>query len=247
MKIIISPAKTMRVDTETIPVQQVPAYREETEKLLKVAKEMSFAKLQKMFGTSDKLTQENLERFANMDLDKDLTPAILAYEGQVYQHIDIRSLGQVELDYLQNHLRILSGFYGIVKPLDGIVTYRLEMGNKIKVGKKENLYEFWGTKLYKDLYAENDVVINLASKEYFQVISKHLKDKDRFITVEFAKIMNGKLRQLGMESKMARGEMVRFMAQNQVEELEQLHDFTFRDLHYSQEHSDDKKLVFLKA
>ncbi len=246
MKIIISPAKTMQIAPQKLPVTAKPAYRKQTEILLKAAKQMSFSELQKMWHTGDKLTKENQERFAQMNLDQDLTAAILAYQGQVYRHIAVDRLKTAELDYLQKHLRILSGFYGIVKPLDGIVPYRLEMSNKIRVKEFDNLYDFWGDTLYQDLYADGDTIVNLASKEYSQVISKHLQSQDQLLTIEFVQEKQGKLRQLGMVSKMARGEMVRFMAEHKVEDPEQLQSFTYRNLSYSDKYSDGQNMRFIE-
>lgn len=247
MKIIISPAKTMRVDTKTFSVKNVPVYREQTEKLLTAVKKMSLEELQKMYKTSEQLTQVNFERFMEMDLNKDLTPALIAYQGQVYQHINVKNLNETEINYLEKHLRIISGFYGLVKPFDGIVPYRLEMSNKLKIDEKKNLYEFWGDTLYQDLFAEDDSVINLASKEYFSVISPYLKENDRFINVEFAKEENGKTKQLGMVSKMARGEMIRYLAENQIEKIEQIKEFKFRNLNFSEKYSTENTMMFIQV
>lgn len=246
MKVIISPAKTMQTDPATMPVTKTPAYLEQTRRLLTELKKLSFAELKKLYQASDNITLENKERFAAMNLTRDLTAAIFAYQGQVFQHIKADEMDVNELDYLQEHLRILSGFYGLVKPFDGIVPYRLEMGNKLPIDEHKNLYEFWGDALYRDLFSDEDIVINLASKEYAQVISKHLKKDDQFITVEFSKLTKGKLRQLGMMSKSGRGAMVRFMAENQVDRVENLKEFSFQDLFYSEEYSDQNTMVFLK-
>lgn len=245
MKVIISPAKTMRQDPKAMQVNEVPPYPKQTRKLLKALQKLSFSELKELYNASDAIAELNHQRFAKMKLEEDLTAAIFAYQGQVFQHINVAEMMESELEYLQKHLRILSGFYGIVRPFDGIVPYRLEMGNKLSVGKAENLYDFWRDVLYQDLFGENDVVINLASKEYFQVISKHLKKEDQFITVEFSKKVNGKLRQLGMMSKSARGEMVRFMAEKNVEDPKELQEFRYEELKFAPEFSDDRKFVFL--
>lgn len=130
--------------------------------------------------------------------------------------------------------------------MDGITPYRLEMSNKLSVGEHKNLYQFWGDKIYQELMTSQETVLNLASKEYSRVVEKYLQAQDNFVDVEFVYEKDGKLRQLGINSKRARGEMVRFMAKNNVQELAELKEFKFLDLQYSAELSQDKKMVFLR-
>ena len=150
------------------------------------------------------------------------------------------------LDYVQEHLRILSGFYGIIKPLDGVVPYRLEMQAKLKIENAKDLYAYWGKRLAEHLFAETDCIVNLASKEYSICISKYLPDHVRMITCVFGEEKDGKIIEKGTMCKMARGEMVRFMAEHQIEDVEAIKAFDRLDYHYSEERSDETIYVFIK-
>ena len=155
-----------------------------------------------------------------MDLYHHLTPAVLAYKGIQYQYMAPGVFTDMELEYIQQHLRILSGFYGILRPFDGVTPYRLEMQANLSVGRFRNLYEFWGNAPAGSLTAETECIVNLASKEYSLCISQHLPEHYPYITVVFAEIQRGKLIEKGTMCKMARGEMVRYLAQNQVTDPE---------------------------
>ena len=150
------------------------------------------------------------------------------------------------LDYVQEHLRILSGFYGIIKPLDGVVPYRLEMQAKLKMENAKDLYAYWGDRLAEHLFAETDCIVDLASKEYSICVSKHLPDHVRMITCVFGEEKDGKIIEKGTMCKMARGEMVRFMAEHQIEDVEAIKAFDRLDCHYSEERSDETTYVFIK-
>ena len=152
-----------------------------------------------------------------------------------------------QFDYVQKHLRILSGFYGVVKPLDGVVPYRLEMRAKAAVAGQRNLYDFWGDDLYREVMDESRVLINLASKEYSKCIEKYLQPEDRYITCVFGEIEAGKVVQKGVYAKMARGEMVRFMAGIQAEEPEQIRDFDWSGYHFDEDRSSDTEYVFIRT
>lgn len=236
----------MKAYTESLKIKGFPDFLNKTELLLAEIQKKSVKQLKEMWQVKDKLAQLNYQRFAKMNLEENLTPAIYAYQGQVYKHINPEKLNEDALNYLARNLRIISGFYGLVEPLNGIVPYRLEMSNKLQVQENKNLYEFWGDLLYKELTRDNDLVINLASQEYSKVISEHLHPDDNFIDIEFVKEKNDKIRQLGMLSKMARGELVHFMAENNVKTPEAIKEFRYRDLAYSEKYSQHDKIVFLE-
>ena len=144
------------------------------------------------------------------------------------------------------HLRILSGFYGLLRPFDGVVPYRLEMQAQLVVGTYRDLYAFWGARLYQSLTKEDRVIINLASREYSQCIEKYITPEDEFITVEFGELADGKVRQKGTLAKMARGEMVRFLAENNICRPEGMKEFHGLGFSYCSDLSDTEKYVFLK-
>lgn len=144
MRIIISPAKKMAADTDSLAADGLPALLERTERLKAVLQEMSPAELQALWKCNDAIAKRNVERLSAMDLRRRLTPAILSYEGIQYQYMAPRVMETAQLDYLQEHLRILSGFYGLLRPLDGVTPYRLEMQARLPVDGHRDLYGFWG-------------------------------------------------------------------------------------------------------
>ena len=151
------------------------------------------------------------------------------------------------LRYIQEHLRILSGFYGVLRPMDGVTPYRLEMQAKLRVDGTKNLYEYWGSRLYEQVRDSSGIIINLASREYSKCIEKYLTPEDTFITCTFAEEENGKLVQKGVYCKMARGEMVRFMAERHLEDPEEMKAFDELGYRYSRDLSSDQEYVFLKT
>jgi len=179
-------------------------------------------------------------------LRNDLTPAILAYEGIQYQYMAPNVFTDQALEYVQEHLRILSGFYGIVKPLDGVVPYRLEMQAKLSVDGAKDLYAYWGDRLALQLASETDCIVNLASKEYSLSVSKHLPANVRMITCVFGEEKDGKIIEKGTMCKMARGEMVRFMAEHRIEHVEEIRTFDRLGYRYAEDRSDENTYVFVK-
>ena len=150
--------------------------------------------------------------------------------------------GGKETDYIQEHLRILSGFYGVLKPFDGIVPYRLEM--QAKASHAGDLYRFWGDKLYREVTGGDHFILNLASKEYSRCVERYLTPEDTYLTCVFGEIADGKVKQKGTLAKMARGEMVRWLAENQVEEAEQIRRFDRLGYQFVEELSSEREFVF---
>ncbi len=244
MKIIISPAKNMVTDYTLDKGLSQPALLAKAKQLAARLKEFDIDKLQALLGCNDKLTLLNYQRYQSLDFNSSLTPAILAYSGLQYKNMGVNVFTDEELIYLNNHLRILSGFYGVLKPLDGIVNYRLEMQAQLTIGNSKNLYEFWNDSLYHEL-ADN-FIINLASDEYAKAIYPYLSSDVTFITVMFYELVNGKPKVKGTLAKMARGRMVRFMAENRVETLDELKDFSELGFKYDSQLSNENIIAFLK-
>ena len=249
MKIIISPAKKMNIDDDIFEYRSKPVFFEQAEELMNYMKDLSYDECKTIWKCSDKLAQLNYDRVVNMDLNYRLTPALFSYEGIQYQYMGARVLSQDALEYLQDNLRILSGFYGILKPLDGVVPYRLEMQSKFINYKNKDLYEYWDDKIANSLFEETDLIINLASKEYSKCVEKYLKNSPniKFITCVFGEIKGEKVIEKGTLAKMARGEMVRYLAQNNIYDLEGLKRFDKLGYKYSQEKSNEKTYVFIKS
>ncbi len=245
MKIIISPAKKMVVDTDSLPVQSKPVFLKDTEKIKNFMQALSYGEAKKLWGCNDKIAELNFARFREMDIHRNLTPAILSYEGIQYQYMSPIVFTDKALSYIQEHLCILSGFYGVLKPLDGVVPYRLEMQAKAQVEGSDNLYDFWGSKIYGNVCDKDRIIINLASKEYSKCVEHYLKPEDIFITCVFGELKEGKVIQKGTLAKMARGEMVRYMAENNVTDLEQLKSFEGMGYQYVKEISGEREYIFI--
>ena len=246
MQIIISPAKKMREDVDSLPWRDLPCFLSRTEEILNRLRGMTPEELKALWKCSDKLAAQNVERLKTMDLRQHLTPAILSYEGIQYQYMAPGVFTADALEYVQAHLRILSGFYGVVRPFDGVTPYRLEMQAKLDICKAKDLYSYWNSSISDEIYRETDCVINLASKEYSLCLSKHLPAGKRLLTCSFVERNGEKLIEKGTLCKMARGEMVRFMAENQVETPEALRDFTGLGYRFSPEDSDETTYVYIK-
>lgn len=248
MKIIISPAKKMNVDTDTLAHHDLPVFLDRTKELMNYMKSLSFEEAKKLWGCNDKIAAQNFERYTQMDLERLLTPAILSYEGIQYQYMSPMVFSETGLSYIQNNLRILSGFYGILKPFDGVTPYRLEMQAKASIGGFKDLYDYWGASLYQDLTSDGDkIILNLASKEYSKCIEKYRTPDIRYITCIFGENANGKIVQKGTFAKMARGEMVRFLAENEINTLEGVKEFCGLGYSFSAENSTENEYVFVKS
>ena len=203
MRIIISPAKQMRLDTDSFVCTELPVFTDRAEILKDWIRSLSYEEQKTLWACNDKIARQNAERFAHMDLTKNLTPALLAYDGIQYTYMAPAVFEDGQFDYVQEHLRILSGFYGVVKPLDGVVPYRLEMQAKAAVDGHRNLYDFWGDSLYREVMDDSRILINLASKEYAKCIEKYLRPDDRYITCVFGEPTGGRVVQKGVYAKAA--------------------------------------------
>ena len=245
MKIIISPAKKMGICNDDILSESTPCFIEKTQILYEVLRNLSYEDLKLLLSCNDDIALLNFERYAHMNLKKNLTPAILSYNGIQYKYMAPNVFNNNEFDYLKKHLRILSGFYGILNPFDGVVPYRLEMQAKLKFDNYKNLYNFWGDSIYKELTKNDNIILNLASKEYSKTVEKYLTSKDLFITCIFGTLKDSKIKIKATEAKMARGLMVRYLAENQIENVEKIKNFSELNFSYSEEYSTEKEFVFL--
>lgn len=246
MRLILSPAKKMRVDTDSFPCLGLPRFLPRTRKILAALRALSPKELQSLWKCSDRIAAQNVERLKTMDLEGSLTPAVMAYVGIQYQYLAPGVLSQGELDYLQEHLRILSGFYGLLRPFDGVAPYRLEMGARLSVAGKRDLYAYWGDTLAQALWAESDTVVNLASQEYSRCITAHPKPGTRLITCVFGEVRQGKVVEKGTLCKMARGEMVRCLAQQGARDPEAMQSLTPLGYRFQPDRSDETTYVFCK-
>lgn len=245
MKIIISPAKKMNID-DGLPWKNLPVFLNNAEEVKNVVQGKTMKELKNLWKCNDSLVELNYQRFENINLRKNLTPAVFSYEGIQYQHLAPNVLEETELEYLEEHLRILSGFYGILKPFDGITPYRLEMQAKLAVNGQKDLYAYWGDALYRELTKDDNVILNLASKEYSKCIEKYIGPNEVFVTCEFMVENKGKLVQKATLAKMARGEMVRYLAVNGIASPEGAKEFKTLGFLFNQDLSSEKKYVFVQ-
>ena len=246
MKIIISPAKKMNPEADGLAPTALPVFLDQAQQLCAQLKQMSYPQLKKLWGCSDAIARVNFERLQQMDLHRGLTPALLCFEGIQYQYMAPGVFTQREYDYLDSHLRILSGFYGLLRPFDGVTPYRLEMQAKLQMGQAKDLYAFWGDKIAAALFRQTDWVLNLASKEYSLAVSRHLRASDKMVTCVFGQLQQGKVVEKGTLCKMARGAMVRYLAENEIEDAEGVKAFSQLDYRYAPQYSDDTLWTFLQ-
>ncbi len=247
MRIIISPAKKMVVDTDSAECAGLPVFVERAEELRGWLRGLSYAELKKLWACSDAIAEQNAERLAHMDLRRNLTPALLAYDGIQYAYMAPAVFEDGQFDWVQAHLRILSGFYGVLRPFDGVVPYRLEMQAKAQVAGCANLYDYWGSALVDSVMDESRVLVNLASKEYSKAVEKHLQPDDTCITCVFGQLEDGKVVQKGVYAKMARGEMVRYLAGIQAQTPADLRGFDWSDYRFDEGRSTDDTYVFTRT
>ena len=223
-----------------------PRFLERTATLLEAMRSMSFQQLQELWGCNDRLASQNWERVRHMELDRNLTPAALAYVGLQYTHMGPGVLEQQAWDYLCDNLRILSGFYGILRADDGVACYRLEMQAPLAAGGSGSLYDFWGRSIYDELTAQDKVILNLASKEYSKAVEPYLEEGVRYVTCVFACGSPEKHRVKATEAKMCRGSMARWCAVHNAKRPEEVQAFDDYGYRFSAEGSDENTYLFLK-
>ena len=253
MKILISPAKSLDFDSniDSLKCTQ-PVFLNKTSEINSVLKEKSPKDLMQLQGISQKLSDLNWKRnndYVDDHNNKNSRPAVYAFNGDVYNGIDVKTLSEDKVYDLQKSLRILSGYYGVLKPLDLIQPYRLEMGTKLAVNGSENLYKFWSENITNSILAEmskEDLLINLASNEYFEAFDKKKFD-GRIISPVFKDFKNGKLKTISFYAKKARGMMVRYIADNSVSSYIELLGFNLGNYSYNEaETSDENFPVFTR-
>ena len=244
MKIILSPAKKMNTDLDTLSYTALPEYLSQTEEILRWLQSKSYAELKELWQCNDKIAEQNFARLKGINLHKRLTPAILSYEGIAFQYMAPTVFEDKQFAYVQKHLRILSGFYGVLKPMDGVTPYRLEMQAKASIDGHKNLYDLWGSRIYESVRDQDGVIINLASKEYSKCVEKYLTKHDTYISVVFCEASDGKPVTKATYAKMARGEMVRYMAEMNIENPVEIKKFDRLGYVYRDDLSTNWEYVF---
>ena len=251
---VVSPAKNLDFESP-IPVDTFtqPAMLDQLDHLVKFCKALSPADIASLMSISDKLSVLNADRFA--EFSRPFTPdnarqAMYAFNGDVYTGLDAYSLSERDVTFAQSHLRILSGLYGLLRPLDLMQAYRLEMGTKLATDKGKDLYQYWGediTQVLNQALAEqgDNVLVNLASNEYFKSVKKKSLEA-MIITPNFKDLKNGQYKVISFFAKKARGLMARYIIQNQLTDVEQLKGFDLAGYRFSEEQSSPTDFVFLR-
>jgi cytoplasmic iron level regulating protein YaaA (DUF328/UPF0246 family) len=254
MILLLSPAKTLDLKTESpIDWHTELLFPEQADLLASRLGKKRKSEIQKLMNINDKLTQLNYDRYQNWTFPYDpesQKQAIFSFSGDVYRGLKATSLDERDIKWAQDHLRILSGLYGILRPLDGMYPYRLEMGTKLKVGRKNNLYQYWGNQLADQLNAEmaereDQLVVNLASNEYFKAVDAKALNAS-VVTPEFRDWNRGEYRMIQMFVKYARGLMARYLIQKRAAVVEDLRSFDLEGYRYSEEMSSPEKPVFIR-
>jgi cytoplasmic iron level regulating protein YaaA (DUF328/UPF0246 family) len=254
MLLVLSPAKSLDF-ASPVPTGKFtqPAYLDDSAQLIKTLRQKSPDDLSELMHISAKLGELNVERNLNWQAPFDTTnarQAIYAFTGDVYLGLDVHTLNQKDLAYAQNHLRILSGLYGLLRPLDLMQPYRLEMGTALRQGNHKNLYEFWGSRLSEGL---NDafkghrsrVLLNLASNEYFRAVDKKVLDAD-IVSPVFKDYKNGQYKVISFFAKKARGMMAAHVIKNRIDSPADIREFDMAGYRFSAKDSTDKAPVFLR-
>jgi cytoplasmic iron level regulating protein YaaA (DUF328/UPF0246 family) len=252
MKLVISPAKSLNYSSE-IPTKEFTqsCFLKESEVLNKILKDKSPKDLSKLMSISASLGDLNYQRNQSWSLPFNTSnsrQAIYAFNGDVYKGIDAYTIPLDKIDSLQKTVRIISGLYGILKPLDLVFPYRLEMGTKLSFGKNKNLYDYWRAQLttaLNDELEEGELFLNLASNEYIKAIDAKVL-KTTMITANFKQFKNGEYKTIAIFSKRARGLMTRYIIDNKINSIDGLKNFCLEDYHFSEKLSSEKELIFTR-
>lgn len=252
MLALISPAKTLDYET-ALPSSNFtqPRLLDQSEQLIDVCRELSASQLASLMSVSEKIAQLNVARFQDWQTEFDLAnarQAIFAFKGDVYTGLDAYALSDPQLDFAQQHLRMLSGLYGLLRPLDLMMPYRLEMGTKLHNPRGSNLYEFWGKRItdliQQDLQqANSNILLNLASDEYYKAVKESALDA-QIVKPVFLDQKHGKYKVISFYAKKARGLMARFVIEQQIQQVEDLKTFNSEGYYFDAENSNAKELVF---
>jgi cytoplasmic iron level regulating protein YaaA (DUF328/UPF0246 family) len=250
MLLVISPAKTLDYSHPEYSAHTQPEFTSEVKDLVGVLRKKSPAQISKLMHLSEALATLNAERyqtFTDTFSPDNSKQALLAFKGEVYAKMEADQFTAEELEFAQQHLRILSGLYGLLKPLDLMQPYRLEMGTKLKTKKGDSLYDYWGTKISKALNAagEGRTLVNLASQEYFKAVDKKTL-KLPVITIHFKEHKEGSYQVVGFFAKQARGLMARFAIQNRITDPEQLKTFNEEGYEFAERLSNAQDWVFVR-
>ncbi len=251
---ILSPAKTLDYETpDKVADTTIPQFTTQTNQLIRILKKKSVEEIKDLMHISDNLAKLNRDRFKSFSkeyTDENAKSAIMAFKGDVYTGLDAETLDKVSLDYVNRHVRILSGLYGLLMPFDKMQPYRLEMGTRLENKKGTNLYHFWGDMISKALNKqlkemETNTIVNLASKEYYKAIDQK-KLNANVIDIDFREEKNGEYKFVSFFAKKARGTMTRYIAEHQLTDPADLRGFDYDNYRYEESGSSENRLLFVR-
>ena len=245
MKIIISPAKKMRKEEYVAPLHR-PMFLKEAGELLSFLRSLSDSEKAKVWKVKGALLSSSLSSLSMLSLEDIGSPAIFSYDGIQYTYMSPSSFTDSMLEYAEKNLRIISGLYGLLKPLDGVGTYRLEMESPISIPGYGDLYSYWGGKIASSLMEDDRLLVNLASAEYSKAVLPYLPSTVNVVTPVFLDWEKGRYVSKGVYAKMERGEMVRFLAETGAETVEDIMKFSSRGYEFSRFLSDSNTLCFVR-
>ncbi|MEE8807609.1 MAG: peroxide stress protein YaaA [Lactimicrobium sp.] len=245
MIVILSPAMRMIKDDGMTPLSS-PIFPDQTKKIDEALQQLSLPQLAKVWLCSEKAVQKFYQAYLQEPREKEVTPAILSFAGIAYQYLGPSAFTDEQFAWVQNHVRILSGYYGVLKPMDGVVPYRLEMKSPLSVGKTKDLYAFWQDSLYQNCLDDDHVILNLASKEYSKAVEHYCTKHDRFVNVYFEEHEKGRYVTKGVYAKMARGDMTAWLAEKQVDDVEMVKQYDRMHYHFDKARSDDTHFHFVR-
>ena len=244
MVVILSPTKNMKIKSfENFDFER-PIFYDKTQKIHKVLNTFEPHYIESVMKVNKDIALKTFCNIKDFDIDKKQGHALKSYDGLVFKNIGVEDFDKDDIMFANENLRILSGLYGVLKPLTYIQPYRLEMMCKIAIDDYKNLYDFWKDEIYKEIASINKPIINLASKEYSKAITPFLKDNDKFINIDFLLFKNGKYKAVATSAKMARGQMTRYIIKNKIENIDKLKDFYFDEYQYNENLSNENNLVF---
>lgn len=250
LTVLLSPSKKLDESKSTITKTSELTFKQQALELADIMKSYSKEDIQSLMELSDKLAETNYQRFQSFEkdfsLDKNSKQALYLFKGDVYDKMDVNNYNDADLDFAQDHVRILSGLYGYVRPLDLIQPYRLEMGKKVANAKGKDLYSFWKDKTAAKINEENPngTIINLASNEYFKSVDKKVLSAN-LVNVNMKQNKNGQIKTIGLMAKRARGLMADYIIKNKITDVSKLKDFKSEGYVFREDLSDDKNLTFV--
>lgn len=246
MKIVMTPAKRMKKEVDVFETENTPVLIELTQKILKHLQTLRQDEIKRLLKCSDVIAEEAYQNYQQMNLFADTVPALFSYQGIEYDHLAADLFTYDEYDYIKESLVILSGFYGILKPFDGVVPYRLELNNSLSIGQYKSLYQFWNKQIYEQLIKDDHCILDLGAKQYSIMIQKYLTDDIDYVKCYFKEKINHEFKEIGVYVKIARGEMIRYLIQKKATTFEEVKSFCLLGYYYDEHLSDKKHFVFVR-